>query len=508
MSQVEVTSGDGAERIGTILRGKYRIDAVLGVGGMAIVYAATHRNRKRFAIKVLHPELSARRDLRARFLREGYVANSVDHAGVVAILDDDVDDDGSAFLVMELLEGFTVEALCSRSRTGIHVRECLEIARQLLDVLAAAHAKGIVHRDIKPANVFVTRDGRVKVLDFGIARLRDMGAGVKSTRAGALLGTPAFMAPEQALGQASDVDARTDVWATGATLFTMLSGKFVHEGESGRQMLIRAATLPARSLSSVAPATPGAVAALVGRALEFDRSSRWESAEAMRDAVVRVYEESFGEPRPGHLGALVVETGVELGVAPTEPQVAPGDAIPGDAGAPIAPSVASVRTDVMTTTSKPVSNRKSALPKRRSRAAATVIAGAFVLVLGGAAVMRSRGSATPPIASESRKPSVPDPTIPDTSTSTATPFPSPPSPPPGPAAPLAASPGSATSASRGTERSVGAASSSKLPAPSASKALRPAARSEAPPAALSTPPPATSASAPEPPRNPLHIELQ
>jgi serine/threonine protein kinase len=101
---------------GTVLRGKYRIDGVIGTGGMAVVYAATHRNRKRFAVKMLHPELSTRQEVRARFIREGYVANSVEHPGVVSVLDDDVTEDGSAFLVMELLEGATVEGFGPRSR--------------------------------------------------------------------------------------------------------------------------------------------------------------------------------------------------------------------------------------------------------------------------------------------------------------------------------------------------------------------------------------------------------
>src|ERR1700730_3193067 len=102
-------------RVGTVLRGKYRLDSVLGVGGMAVVYAATHRNKKRFAVKMLHPELSLHPQIRIRFLREGYAANSVEHPDAVAVLDDDVDEDGVAFLVMELLDGETVEELCARS---------------------------------------------------------------------------------------------------------------------------------------------------------------------------------------------------------------------------------------------------------------------------------------------------------------------------------------------------------------------------------------------------------
>src|SRR5258708_1681785 len=127
-------------RIGSTLRGKYRIDGVLGSGGMAVVYGATHRNKKRFAVKMLHAELSVREDIRMRFVREGYVANTVEHPGVVNVLDDDVAEDGAAFLVMELLEGASVADLAN---ARLPARVALAIGHQLLDVLAAAHAKRV-----------------------------------------------------------------------------------------------------------------------------------------------------------------------------------------------------------------------------------------------------------------------------------------------------------------------------------------------------------------------------
>ena len=171
-------------RIGAVLRGKYRLDRVLGVGGMAAVFAATHRNGKEFAVKLLHPEPSLQADMRARFLREGYVANAVKHAGAVTVIDDDVTEDGSAFLVMELLEGKTVEAVWDEraGRRTLDLRVVVAVAMQLLDVLAAAHKNHVVHRDVKPANLFITRDGQLKVLDFGIARIRDMATGFAATQ--------------------------------------------------------------------------------------------------------------------------------------------------------------------------------------------------------------------------------------------------------------------------------------------------------------------------------------
>src|SRR5215469_9584053 len=158
-------------RIGMVLQDKWRLDSLLGVGGMAAVYAATHRNGKRVAVKMLHPELSHDEEVKRRFLQEGYAANTIQHEGAVSVLDDDVAGDGSAFIVMELLEGETVEARWERSGRHLPVREVLAIVDQALEVLAAAHAKSVVHRDVKPENLFVTRAGVLKVLDFGIARV-------------------------------------------------------------------------------------------------------------------------------------------------------------------------------------------------------------------------------------------------------------------------------------------------------------------------------------------------
>jgi serine/threonine-protein kinase len=281
--------------IGTVLRSKYRLDRVLGVGGMAVVYAATHRNQKRFAVKMLHQELSMRQDIRDRFLREGYAANTVAHAGAVSVLDDDVTEEGAAFLVMELLEGESVEQLSERSGRRLSVGAVLAIGHQVADVLAAAHSKSIVHRDIKPANLFITREGQLKVLDFGIARLRDVAATIaQSTGTGVVLGTPAFMSPEQALGRSHEIDASTDLWAVGATLYTLLAGRNVHEGENGQQILIRAATTPAASLASADPYAPRAVVDIVDRALAFEKRNRWPDAVAMRDAIRDAYTSVCG----------------------------------------------------------------------------------------------------------------------------------------------------------------------------------------------------------------------
>jgi serine/threonine-protein kinase len=284
-------------RLGCVLRGKYRLERVLGVGGMATVYAATHRNRRTFAVKVLHPELSLSEHIRTRFQREGYVTNSVNHRGAVAVLDDDVAEDGSAFLVMELLDGVSVDKLWEKRDRSLPVSACLAIADQVLDVLVAAHENGIVHRDLKPANLFLTREGTIKVLDFGVARLHDTGGG-GATRTGMTLGTPAYMAPEQAFGKTSELDEKADLWAIGATLFALISGKFVFEGDDPEQLIARLATRSTRSLTNVAPAVPPAVVRVIDRALAFDKRERWPSAAAMRDALRQAHLEAFGSALP------------------------------------------------------------------------------------------------------------------------------------------------------------------------------------------------------------------
>jgi serine/threonine-protein kinase len=277
---------DGDARIGTMLKGKWRIDALLGAGGTAIVYAATHRNGKRVALKILRSELALAPGLRERFVREGYVANRIGR-GAVAVDDDDVTDDGAAFLVMELLDGETLEARRQRSAGGrLPVAEVLGAMDQVLATLASAHAQGIVHRDLKPDNVFLTQGGVVKLLDFGIARLRDGNvADDGTTVTGMLMGTAAYMPPEQARGRWTEVDARSDLWAVGATMFTLLAGRCVHGSGTVPEVLVRAVTEPAPDLRIVAPHVPARLAAIVERALQRDKNLRWQDAISMQTAL-------------------------------------------------------------------------------------------------------------------------------------------------------------------------------------------------------------------------------
>lgn len=287
-------------RIGSVLRGKWRIDRLLGVGGMAAVYEGTHRNGKRGAVKILHLEYSTDVDTRTRFLREGYVANTVNHPGAVSVFDDDIAEDGSVFIVMEMLVGKTFEELTQvRPDRRFGMLETLQYTDKLLDVLAAAHEKGVIHRDIKPDNIFVTDEGTVKVLDFGIARMRDVQASAKMTKTGSAMGTPAFMPPEQALGEWDRVDGRSDLWAVGATIFTMITGRYVHEAATLNQLLLKAMTHPAPPIRSILPGLPSEIADPVDKSLAFDPKDRFVDARAMQTAIRRAitWLEKNGEPR-------------------------------------------------------------------------------------------------------------------------------------------------------------------------------------------------------------------
>jgi serine/threonine protein kinase len=292
--ETEATQEEGVEEpplVGRVLSEKWRVDRLLGKGGVASVYEATHRNGRRAALKVLSPEFARNRRMRGRFQREGYLANRVGHPGAVAILDDDVSGD-TAYLVMELLDGATLDALRATRGGRFDSAEALWVGVELLDVLEAAHARGILHRDVKPGNVFVTRSGELKLLDFGIASLREGEGAPGITETGVALGTPGFMAPEQARGRSDELGPATDVYAVGATLYRLLSGRLVHDGLTPSELTIAVATQDAPALTGVAPHVPPELARIVDRALSRDAAKRFHSAAEMRRALVEVARRS------------------------------------------------------------------------------------------------------------------------------------------------------------------------------------------------------------------------
>jgi serine/threonine-protein kinase len=306
-------------RLGTTLRDKWTLKRVLGVGGMAAVYVGQHKIGREDAIKILHPEVARSKNVRARFEQEAHAVNRFRHPGVVEIRDIDVAEDGAPFLVMELLEGESLSARVKRAG-GMEIPELLRIADDVLDVIAAAHAQGIIHRDIKPDNLFLMNDGRVKVLDFGIARMREGAPKTMHTKIGSTLGTVAYMAPEQTMS--SKIDERADLFAIGATMFRILAKRYIHEASSEMELLVKMASDPAPPLASVAPHVPAEIALVVDRALAFEKARRYPDARTMQADIRAVRS---GLPPPHASERLRVE----------------GPPSPARAGAPVAAAVAS-----------------------------------------------------------------------------------------------------------------------------------------------------------------------
>jgi serine/threonine-protein kinase len=285
-------------RVGSVLDDKWTLERLLGVGGMAAVYAARHRNGARGAVKLLHPDLARHREVRERFRREGYAANRVDHPGAVKVLDDDVvangPSAGMAYLVMELLEGQSMQDRLERG-PAMSELEFLRIADSVLDVLKVAHARGVVHRDLKPENLFLVRPEaaaasgtNVKILDFGLARLLD---GQAITTYGLALGTPSFMSPEQAAGRLDEIDGRTDLFALAATGFRLRTGKRIHEAANAVELVQKMATRAAPRIRSVAGDVSEPYARVIDRALAFRRDDRYPDADAMQRDVRKARSE-------------------------------------------------------------------------------------------------------------------------------------------------------------------------------------------------------------------------
>jgi serine/threonine protein kinase len=276
MNEDEVASS----RIGKVLCDKWTLEKLVGVGGMAAVYVARHKIGRLDAIKILHPEYARSEQVRARFEQEAHVLNKFKHPGAVEVRDLETTDDGAPFIVMELLEGKSL-ATVIREKTPT-VEETLRMADEVLDVLSAAHAQGIIHRDIKPDNLFVLPNGSIKVLDFGIAQLRGDERQLK-TKTGTTLGTVAYMPSEQLKGL--DIDARADVYGVGATMYRMLTGKTPHDASSHVELMMKVLSDPAPRIASVMKAVRADVAKIVDRALAFDRDARYPDARAMQSEV-------------------------------------------------------------------------------------------------------------------------------------------------------------------------------------------------------------------------------
>jgi serine/threonine-protein kinase len=281
---VEVKEGD-------ILAGKYRVEQVLGQGGMGVVVAATHVVlQNKVALKFLLPSVAKHKQTAARFLREAQAAVKIKSPHVARVIDvGQMEESGSPYMVMEFLEGRDLGQILEREG-ALQVERACNFVLQACEALAAAHASGIVHRDIKPANLFVTDspDGSplVKVLDFGISKnVVDMGIS-NLTQTQTSMGSPLYMSPEQ-MRSARDVDARTDIWSLGVVLFEALTGQMPFMAETMPQLVALVLEEKAPRMDMLRPDLPAGLVEAVARCLEKDRDKRFQHVGQFAEAVAR-----------------------------------------------------------------------------------------------------------------------------------------------------------------------------------------------------------------------------
>jgi eukaryotic-like serine/threonine-protein kinase len=259
--------------------GGYRILDELGKGGMGIVYRAEHiALGKEVAIKVLCPEVGSVPQAAARFAREGRTASRIRHPGIVDVTDYGTLPDGRAFLVMELVRGRTLAMLLAQ-RGPLPPARATEVARQIAAALQAAHDAGVVHRDLKPANVFVDDQDRVKICDFGVAKVVGQPPGPAETQQGVVLGTPHYMSPEQVRG--ASTDARTDLYSLGCMLFEMLSGRVPYDAQNAMDVMLLQLGAPLPSVTNPRGPMPDLLERILARAMAKRVEERYQTAREM-----------------------------------------------------------------------------------------------------------------------------------------------------------------------------------------------------------------------------------
>ncbi len=271
---------------GDVIAGKYRVERVLGAGGMGVVVEARHLQLyTKVAIKFLLPTNLEKRDAMARFAREARAAARLKSEHVARVLDVGTLESGAPYMVMEYLVGSELSTWL-RQRGALPVEDAVEILLQIAEALAEAHASGIVHRDLKPTNLFIVerRDGgaHVKVLDFGISKMAE--EGVDATQTATILGSPLYMSPEQ-MRSAKAVDPRSDIWSLGVIFFEMLTGERPFEGDTLTELILKVTSEVPRPVRRLRPELPAAVAAVISRCLEKDRRNRFQSVTELAVAL-------------------------------------------------------------------------------------------------------------------------------------------------------------------------------------------------------------------------------
>jgi serine/threonine-protein kinase len=272
---------------GQTIAGKYRLNRLLGTGGMASVWSATNVFTEReFAMKFMLPQVARTPEAARRFLLEAKVSARINHPNIIEVIDVGQAEDGSLFLVMELLSGASLDVAIRRQKPPMLVYEFLLIMREVAQALAAAHRSGVIHRDLKPTNIFLhkDRDGRVvpKILDFGVSKILEDEMNTALTIVGTVLGSPLYMSPEQAMG-AEGIDGRTDVFAFGSIMFESLSGKRAFDAPNFNALIVTIATTQPQSIDDAGPQLPAPIRSLISECIVTDKTKRIESFDLICD---------------------------------------------------------------------------------------------------------------------------------------------------------------------------------------------------------------------------------
>jgi len=280
---------------GQTIAGKYRLNRLLGTGGMASVWSATNVFTEReFAIKFMLPQVARTPEAARRFLLEAKVSARINHPNIIEVIDVGQAEDGSLFLVMELLTGQSLDVATRRQVPAMTLHEFLGQMKDVAEALAAAHKSGVIHRDLKPTNVFLhkDRDGRVvpKLLDFGVSKILEEENNTSLTVVGTVLGSPLYMSPEQAMG-AAGIDGRTDIFAFGGILFEAMTGQRAYDAPNFNALIVTIATKQPKQIDDVAPQLPESVRALVRDCMVTDKNKRLTSFDGIVERLSAIIKE-------------------------------------------------------------------------------------------------------------------------------------------------------------------------------------------------------------------------
>ena len=379
-------------REGDLLAGKYRVESLLGAGGMGYVVSAIHEQlEQRVAVKALVPELAEDRDAAARFLREARAAVRIQSEHVARVLDVGEHTDGSPFMVMEFLSGRDLShELAALGQFEIGV--AIDYVLQACEAVAEAHVIGVIHRDLKPANLFLTRraDGSpfVKVLDFGVSKAIATDSGMRPqsptlTAAQSLLGSPAYMSPEQARRPKS-VDARTDIWSLGIVLFEFLTGRTPFPGDAPLEVLTAAVSDPMPSLFAIRPDIPRELEAVVAKCLEKKPEDRFQSVAEFANALAP-FAAHVSRPSISRIAGILRSSMPPQDSSSTLRSASAGPAAP-DSDTELSP-LAAVTPGPREKDNTQMDWGKSESGARRSRRRIAVAVGAACVLLGIAALL-------------------------------------------------------------------------------------------------------------------------